>query len=135
MGKKKKSILADSIDFEETHYNLRALSRDITAAIIEDKTLKKEASLYCMLYMHIIRMLALGHDNKIIIYSINEPKHMHWPEEKIIFHISRVQSNYKEFVEIMEAIFHAKFNDFVKLGASDEVAFDCCNEWIESQFS
>jgi hypothetical protein len=64
MGKKKKNILADSIDSERTHYNLRDLNRDITAAIIEDETLKKEASLYCMLYMHIIRMLALGLNNK-----------------------------------------------------------------------
>jgi hypothetical protein len=33
-------------------------------------------------------------------------------------------------VELLTAIFDAKANDFMKLGASPEVALDCVNNWI-----
>jgi len=35
----------------------------------------------------------------------------------------------------MEAIFRAKFNDFIKLGASKDEALACVNEWIGSEFT
>jgi hypothetical protein len=52
-------------------------------------------------------------------------------EEKAIrVHIKRVKSKYRKHVEILTAIFHAKTIDFMKLGASPEVAIDCLNDWI-----
>ena len=129
-----KSILADAIEAGEAPYGLRALNKDIMAAIVKDDILNKDVQFNSNLYMHIILMLALGYDSNRIIYSINERIHLNWPEEDIRFHISRVESDYKNFVEIMAAIFHAKYNDFIKLGASEEQALDCVNEWIVSEF-
>ena len=129
-----KSIIADAIEAGKLPYSLRALNEDIMAAIVKDEILNKDVVFSSNLYMHIIHMLALGYRSKIIIYTINEQRHLNWPEEDIRFHISRVKSNYKEFVEIMDAIFHAKYEDFIKLGASKEQALDCVNEWIVSEF-
>ena len=129
-----KSILADAIEAGEAPYGLRALNKDIMAAIVKDEILNKDIEFSSNLYMHIIRMLASGYKSKIIIYTINEQMRLNWSEEDIRFHISRVKSNYKEFVEIMDAIFHAKYEDFIKLGASKEQAFDCVNEGISSEF-
>ena len=129
-----KSIIAAAIEAGEFSYSLRALNEDIMAAIVKDEILNKDVVFSSNLYMHIIHMLALGYKSKIIIYTINEQMHLNWPEEDIRFHISRVKSNYKEFVEIMDAIFHAKYEDFIKLGASKEQAFDSVDEWISSEF-
>lgn len=129
-----KSIIAAAIEAGQFPYSLSALNNDIMAAIAKDEILNKNVEFSSNLYMHIIHMLALGYKSKRIIYTINEQIHLNWSEEDIRFHISRVKSNYKEFVEIMDAIFHAKYEDFIKLGASREQAFDCVNEWISSEF-
>jgi hypothetical protein len=133
MGRRR-NIFAESIKAGSASYSLRALIGDIEAAIDRDEILKEHAYLYINLYLHIIRMMASGHDSNKIIYSLNKQVHLNMPEKIIRFHISRVKSNYKEFVEIMEAIFYAKQRDFIKMGASDEQAIDCCNEWLTSEF-
>jgi hypothetical protein len=129
-----KSIIADAIEAGKLPYSLSALNKDIMAAIVKDEILNKDVVFSSNLYMRIIHMLALGYKSKIIIYTINEQMPLNWPEEDIRFHISRVKSNYKEFVEIMDAIFHAKYEDFIKLGASKEQAFYSVDEWISSEF-
>jgi hypothetical protein len=129
-----KSIIADAIEAGRFPYSLRALNEDLIAAIVKDEILNKNVVFSSNLYIHIIHMLVLGYRSKIIIYAINEQMHLNWPEEDIRFHISRVKSNYKEFVEIMDAIFQAKYEDFIKLGASKEQAFYSVDEWISSEF-
>ena len=129
-----KSIIAAAIEAGEYPHSLRALNEDLMAAIVKDEILNKDVEFSSNLYMHIIRMLASGYKSKIIIYTINEQMRLNWSEEDIRFHISRVKSNYKEFVEVMRAIFLAKHKDFIKLGASEEQAVDCVNEWISSEF-
>ena len=54
--------------------------------------------------------------------------------KEIHHHISRVKSKYKDFIEILNAIFIARKRDFEKLGASKDEAYDCTNDWIESEF-
>jgi len=134
MGRNKKCLLAKAIEAGEISYNPRQLNKDIMSAIARDELLKANFAVYSMLYLHIIRMLALGHDSQKIVYSIKGQSPLDMSEERICFHISRVKTDYKDFVEIMEAIFHAKFSHFIDLGASEQKAGDCTNEWILSEF-
>ncbi len=80
-------------------------------------------------------MLATGHDSKDIIYLIRNHMGLKWDEGAIESHISSVKKNYKDFVEIMDAIFKSKYEDFIKLGATDQQAMDCLDDWINSELS
>jgi hypothetical protein len=78
-------------------------------------------------------MLAHGLDSKTIIYLLDKQVHPNLPEERIRFHISRVKSDYNEFVDIMGAIIVAKYSEFIKMGASEKQASDCTDDWLMSE--
>jgi hypothetical protein len=130
-----KDILAKKIEAGSASYSLRLLSQDIITAIAKDEDLNKyPKSTYFEIYWPIIRMLALGHGTKPIIYLFHKQIGFNLPENEIRDHISRIKSDYKEFVDIMIAIIFDKKRDFMKLGASEEQAFDCVNNWLFLEF-
>jgi hypothetical protein len=127
---KEENLLARAVYRGSACYNLRLLCKDLAEKMAKDKILKKHARANIILYLHIIRMMASGHQSDEIAYSLKADL----SEKEAKFHISRIESEYGDFVQIMDAIFHAKYRDFLKMGASEEQARDCCNEWIISEF-
>ena len=119
---------------DQPHIACEPSFNDLRASIDKDKDLKENPSEYFEMYLRIIYMLALGHKSESITYLYNKQELRELPLKKIRHHIPRVRSNYKDFVEILNAILIARRRDFEKLGASEAEAYDCTNEWIEFEF-
>jgi hypothetical protein len=109
-----------------------------TDAVIEMQTydyLSAHTVFCCNFYFNIIYMLATRHDTKEIVYLFMNQDLLLLEEKMIRFHIKRVKSKYRKNVELLTAIFDAKANDFVKLGATREMAMDCLNDWIRYELA
>lgn len=130
---KKKNIFAEAIKAGSASYSIRDFAADLESAMDKDEYFGENAKSFFNFYFHIIRMFALGHNSDDIVYSLRAQMKPKLTKDQIESHISRVESNYHDFVEILDAIFHAKILSFIKLGASEDQAKDCTDEWIISE--
>jgi hypothetical protein len=125
---------ADRVFAGSAVYSLRALRNDLMEAIIKDEQLKKKPKFYFEIYWGIIYMIAVGHEEpETIEYLLNVQSHLGLSKDEINYHISRAKSDYRRFLELMMAIINSRVMDFEKMGAAVEEAFDCFDEWIQSE--
>ena len=94
-----------------------------------------ETNFYFSLYFSIIHMLALDRNDEQILYILIDENEFKLNKKDYRFHIKRVKSNYKDCVEILYAIYYARAMDFVKLGASWEVALECFYDWLRNELT
>jgi hypothetical protein len=134
MEKKVKNIFAEQISAGPADHRLRDFRNDLFAAIAKDEVLKDYPSFHFFFIFEIIYMMAAGHaDPSRVIYQVSKLQDLRLTEEDIALYISRVESDYGEFVQIMEAITDMKLRDFANLGASETEAYNCLNEWIRTE--
>jgi hypothetical protein len=129
--KKMKDLLARGISEGSARYGLRSFYNDLEMRIAEDDyVLEDDEEVFFQIYFDIIRLKAFEYRTDEIIYAL---KRKALPEEVVRFHIKRIDSNYADLVEILQAIFLAKIRDFIKMGATPDCAMDCFNEWLRSE--
>lgn len=128
-----KDRFAKAIERGSAHSSLRNLIIELRKAIVEDEQMKDRPTYFFLIYSHIIHMLALGHNSNDIAYSLRNFSEVYLDEMAIQFHIKNAKSKYKKFVEIMGAIYSAKRRDYLNLGASEEEADACFNQWVTSE--
>ena len=130
-----KNKFADAIMRGSAHYKLRYLIKELKDAISEDEDMKDRPTFFYLIYSHIIHMLALGHDAKDITYFLKNLSGLELDDKAIRFHIKNAKSKYKDFIELMEAIYCDRYRDFLDLGASEDEAVACFNDWITSELT
>ena len=121
-----KNKFADAIMRGSAHYKLRYLIKELKDAISEDEDMKDRPTFF---------MLALGHDAKDITYFLKNLSGLELDDKAIRFHIKNAKSKYKDFIELMEAIYCDRYRDFLDLGASEDEAVACFNDWITSELT